>query len=107
MKEPAVAIKVVTDSTADIPPQLAAELGITTVPLHVQFGGSSYRDRVDITKDEFYERLRTDPAHQTTAQPSPQDFAAAYDNIAAAGAEGILSIHILEKMSGTTSSARH
>jgi DegV family protein with EDD domain len=100
-----VAIKIVTDSTSDVPPELAAELGITTVPLYVQFGGKSYRDRIDITEDEFYTRLQTDPVHPTTAQPSPQDFATAYDKIAA-GADGILSIHISEKMSGTMSSAR-
>lgn len=97
-------IKIVTDSTADVPPGLAAELNITTVPLYVQFGGKSFRDRVDITEDEFYARLLTDPTHPTTAQPSPQDFAAAYDKIAA-GADGILSIHISDKMSGTISSA--
>ncbi len=100
-----MAIKIVTDSTADVPPELAAELGITIVPLYVQFGGKSYRDRVDITENEFYSRLETDPSHPTSAQPSPQDFATAYDNIAA-GADGILSIHISEKMSGTMSSAR-
>ncbi len=98
-------IKIVTDSTADVPPELAAELGITTVPLYVQFGGKSYRDRIDITENEFYSRLETDPSHPTSAQPSPQDFATAYDKIAA-GADGILSIHISEKMSGTMSSAR-
>ena len=100
-----MAIKIVTDSTADVPPELAAELGITTVPLYVQFGGKSYRDRVDITENEFYARLETDPSHPTSAQPSPQDFATAYDSIAA-GADGIVSIHISEKMSGTMSSAR-
>ena len=88
-----------------MPPELAAELGITIVPLYVQFGGQSYKDRVDITEDEFYVRLQNDPAHPTTAQPSPQDFATAYEKIAA-GADGILSIHISEKMSGTMSSAR-
>ena len=98
-------IKIVTDSTADVPPGLAAELGITSVPLYVQFGGRSYKDRIDITEDEFYERLQTDSVHPTTAQPSPQDFAKAYDKLAT-DADGILSIHISDKMSGTISSAR-
>ena len=98
-------IKIVTDSTADVPPELAAELGITSVPLYVQFGGMSYKDRIDITEDEFYARLQTDPAHPTTAQPSPQDFARCYDNLAK-DADGILSIHISDRMSGTISSAR-
>ncbi|PVV82729.1 DegV family protein [Dehalogenimonas alkenigignens] len=98
-------IKVVTDSTSDIPAPLASELGITSVPLYVQFGSESFRDRADITENEFYTRLVTDPVHPTTAQPSPQDFAAAYDSIAG-GADGILSIHISEKMSGTINSAQ-
>jgi DegV family protein with EDD domain len=99
-----VVIKIVTDSTADVPPELAAELGIISVPLYVQFGGQSYKDRVDITEDEFYARLQSDSVHPTTAQPSPQDFARVYDSLAK-GADGILSIHISEKMSGTISSA--
>jgi DegV family protein with EDD domain len=100
-----VVIKIVTDSTADIPPELAAELGITSVPLYVQFGGKTYKDRVDISENEFYARLQADSIHPTTAQPSPQDFARVYDSLAK-GAEGILSIHISDKMSGTISSAR-
>jgi DegV family protein with EDD domain len=100
-----VVIKIVTDSTADVPQELAAELGITSVPLYVQFAGRSYKDRIDITEDEFYERLQTDSIHPTTAQPSPQDFARVYDSLAK-DADGILSIHISEKMSGTISSAR-
>ena len=85
-----MSVKVVTDSTADIPAGLAGELGITTVPLYVQFGGESFRDRVDITEDNFYARLQNGPVHPTTAQPSPQDFADAYDRIAE-GADAIVS----------------
>ncbi|ADJ26460.1 degV family protein [Dehalogenimonas lykanthroporepellens BL-DC-9] len=100
-----MSVKVVTDSTADIPAELAGELGITTVPLYVQFGGESFRDRVDITEDNFYARLQNGPVHPTTAQPSPQDFADAYDRIAE-GADAIVSVHLSEKMSGTISAAR-
>jgi len=50
-------VKVVTDSTADLPPQLAKELGITIVPVYLRFGDEVYRDRVDISEDEFYQRL--------------------------------------------------
>lgn len=97
-------IKVVTDSTADIPEALVAEFGITAIPLYVQFGGESFRDRVDITEDVFYSRLENGPVHPTTAQPSPQDFADAFDRLAE-GADGIVSVHLSEKMSGTISSA--
>ncbi|MDV2989754.1 MAG: DegV family protein [Dehalogenimonas sp.] len=98
-------VKIVTDSTADIPAELAAQFDITTIPLYVQFGVDSFRDRVDITEDDFYSRLQNGPVHPTTAQPSPQDFADAFDRIAE-GADGIVSVHLSEKMSGTISSAR-
>jgi DegV family protein with EDD domain len=97
-------VKIVTDSTADIPAELAAQFDITTIPLYVQFGVDSFRDRVDITEDDFYFRLQNGPVHPTTAQPSPQDFADAFDRIAE-GADGIVSVHLSEKMSGTISSA--
>lgn len=97
-------IKIVTDSTADIPPELATELGITTIPLYVQFGSESLRDRVDITEDNFYTRLQNGPVHPTTAQPSPQDFADAFDRITK-GADGIVAVHLSGKLSGTISSA--
>ena len=71
-------IKIVTDSTADIPSALTKELGITVVPLYVRFGDETYRDRIDITEDEFYQRLMNDPIHPNTSQPTPQDFANVY-----------------------------
>ena len=97
-------IKVVTDSTADLPPQLAKELGITVVPVYLRFGDEVYRDRVDISEDEFYERLVHDPIHPSTTQPSPQDFVDVYKNLAR-GADGIISIHVSSKLSGTYNSA--
>ena len=86
-------IKIVTDSTADLPQALAEELGITVVPLYVQFGNKTYRDRIDISEDEFYEKLLNDPVHPTTSQPSPQDFADVYNKLSKQ-ADGIVSIHI-------------
>ncbi|MFA5317515.1 MAG: DegV family protein, partial [Dehalococcoidales bacterium] len=74
-------IKIVTDSTADLPQALAEELGITVIPLYVQFGDKAFRDRVDITEDEFYQRLLNDPVHPSTSQPSPQDFANVYGEL--------------------------
>ncbi|GAH68837.1 unnamed protein product, partial [marine sediment metagenome] len=50
-------VKVVTDSTADLPPQIAEELGITVVPVYLRFGEKVYRDGVDISQDEFYQKL--------------------------------------------------
>ena len=97
-------IKVVTDSTADLPPTLAEELGITVVPVYLRFGDEVYRDRVDIIEDEFYHRLLHDPIHPSTTQPTPQDFADAYQKLSQE-AGGIISIHISSKLSGTYNSA--
>ena len=69
------------DSTADLPPQLAKELDITVVPVYVQFGNEAYRDRVDISEDEFYQRLLNDPVHPSTEPPTPQDFAQVYQKL--------------------------
>jgi DegV family protein with EDD domain len=99
-----MAIKIVTDSTADLPPALAEELGITIVPLYVRFGNETYRDRVDITEDEFYQRLMNDPVHPSTSQPTPLDFANVYRELSKQ-ADGIVSIHISGKLSGTCNSA--
>ena len=97
-------VKVVTDSSADLPHQLAEELGITVVPLYVRFGEEVYRDRVDISEDEFYQRLVHDPVHPSTTQPTPQDFADVYQKLSQE-ADGIISLHISGKLSGTCNSA--
>jgi len=99
-----MAIKIVTDSTADIPQSLAKEMGITVVPLYARFGEQVYRDRIDISEDDFYQRLSNDPVHPTTSQPSPQDFADVYSKLSKE-AIGIVSIHISNKLSGTVNSA--
>lgn len=97
-------VKIVTDSSCDLPAQLVQELGITVVPLYVRFGKETYRERVDISEDEFYQRLQHDPIHPNTIQPSPQDFADVYQKLSAK-ADGIVSIHISAKLSGTCNAA--
>jgi DegV family protein with EDD domain len=97
-------IKIVTDSTADIPPELAKELGITIVPVYLRFGDDVFRDVVDISQDEFYRRLTHDPIIPSTTQPAPQDFINVYRELAKT-ADGILSIHVTSKLSGTYNSA--
>jgi DegV family protein with EDD domain len=97
-------VKIVTDSTADLPPQLAKELGISVVPVYVRFGEEVHRDRVDISEDEFYERLEHEPTLPSTVQPGPQDFLEVYRKLAP-DADGIVSIHISGKLSGTCNSA--
>jgi len=97
-------VKVVTDSSADLPDQLVEELGITVIPLYVRFGEKVYRDRVDISEDEFYRRLEHDPVHPVTIQPGPQDFLEIYRKLSE-DADGIVSVHISGKLSGTCNSA--
>ena len=97
-------VKVITDSTADLPPALAEELGITVVPLNVHFGTEVYRDGVEITADEFYRRLVTESRLPTTSQPTPGDFLSAYDEMGQTTDE-IISVHISAKLSGTMNSA--
>ncbi len=97
-------VKIVTDSSADLPAKIAKDLDISVVPLYVRFGEKIYRDRVDITEDEFYKRLTEDKIHPSTIQPSPQDFINVYKSLAK-DSEGIVSIHISAKLSGTSNSA--
>ena len=97
-------IKIVTDSTADLPPQLAKELGITVVPVYLRFGNEVFRDVVDISQDEFYRRLTVDHIHPSTTQPSPQDFINVYRELSKE-ADGVVSIHVSSKLSGTCNSA--
>ncbi len=99
-----MAVKIVTDSSADLPVQVVQEMGITVVPLYVRFGDKVYRDRVDISEEEFYQRLLRDPVHPSTIQPTPQDFTDVYQKLLPE-ADGIVSIHISDKLSGTCNSA--
>jgi DegV family protein with EDD domain len=94
---------IVLDSTADFPDARQHFPNWRVVPLYVNFGTQSYRDGVDLTAHEFYERLRTSSELPTTSQPTPGDFAACYE--ALAEYECILSIHLASNLSGTFQSA--
>ena len=97
-------VRVITDSTADLPPEMAAELGIEVVPLNVHFGTDTFRDGIDLSADEFYERLVASPRPPTTSQPSVGAFLEVYQK-ALEGADGVVSVHISAKVSGTWNSA--
>jgi DegV family protein with EDD domain len=97
-------VKVVVDSTSDIPEKLAKEWDITIVPTYVLFEGKSYRDRLDISEDEVYARLDHDSVFPTTSVPSPQDFADVYNKLADETNE-IISIHLTSRESGVYNSA--
>lgn len=99
-----MAIRIVTDSTSDLTPELAEALGVTVVPANVIIDDVNYRDGVDLTSDEFYRRLLAGPSLPTTSQPSVGTFQAAYQEIIDQGDE-IVSIHVSGKLSGTVNSA--
>jgi len=97
-------IKIVTDSTADLSPELAKQNDIAVVPMYVRFGEQVYRDGIDIGMDEFYRRLAEGKVHPSTSQPTPSDFARVYQELAKNG-DPIVSIHVSSKLSGTCNSA--
>ena len=94
---------IVLDSTADFPDAAERFPSWRVVPLYVNFGDESYRDGVDMTAAQFYERLQSTTDMPTTSQPSPADFLACYRELA--GYERILSIHLASRVSGTFQSA--
>lgn len=97
-------VKIVTDSTAYLPPDIAAKYDIHVIPLHVLFGKTSYTEGVDITNEEFYDKLKRSKSFPTTSQPSLAEFLGTYTELASAGCQ-VLSIHISGKLSSTVESA--
>jgi DegV family protein with EDD domain len=97
-------IKVVTDSTADLPPDLIQKLDITVVPACVIFGNKTYRDGIDISQDEVYHKMITENIPASTSQPPPADFADAYQKLLK-DADEIVSIQATSKLSGLYNSA--
>jgi DegV family protein with EDD domain len=99
-------IRLVTDSTCDLPQGIIQEFSITVVPLVITAGDRELRDGVDITRSEFYTRLPELAHSPKTAAPGPEAFRQAYERLAAEGADEVLSIHISHKLSATIDSAR-
>ncbi|MEW5989546.1 MAG: DegV family protein [Chloroflexota bacterium] len=99
-------IRLVTDSTADLPDDLAAQWGITVVPAYINVGQRSYLDGVELTRREFYDRLPSYESPPTTAAPAPAAFTQVYERLAAEGATYILSIHLAARLSGMFNTAR-
>lgn len=95
-----MAVKILTDSVADLPPEIVRDLDITVIPIILRWGEEILRDGVDITAEEFYERLRHSKIPPTTSLPSPGMFVEAYDKIAE-NADAILAITVSSRMSGT------
>lgn len=98
-------VRVVTDSMADIPPEISQALKIEVVPGVVVIDGETYRDRVDLSSAEFYRRLMESDELPTTSQPSVGDFESIYQRLAQE-TDQIISVHIPDVISGTVRSAR-
>jgi DegV family protein with EDD domain len=98
-------IRIVTDSTCDLPEELIAQYGIYIVPIHIQFGMETFRDGETIDKPTFYRRVEQDGQLPKTSQPPPSDFVRLYQAIAGP-ADEIISIHVTGKLSGTLNSAQ-
>jgi DegV family protein with EDD domain len=99
-------IRIVTDTTCDIPPEIAADLGITIIPDYINVGEQSFLDGVDLTRREFYERLphwRTPPS---TSAPGLDVFRLVYQGLAAEGASAVVSMHLSERLSNLSNMAR-
>ncbi|MEK3884400.1 DegV family protein [Paenibacillus sp. PL2-23] len=99
-------VRIVTDSTSDIPAPVRAQLGIEMVPLKVLFGEETYLDSITISTEQFYERLQASPVLPTTSQPSPLEFAEVYERLLDEDPDSpIISIHLASVLSGTHQSA--
>jgi DegV family protein with EDD domain len=99
-------IRIVSDSTADIPLSLREELGIEMVPLKIHFGSETYLDAVTLQSEQFYEKLKAASALPTTSQPSPLEFFEVYKKLAEEDPDvEIISIHLSSALSGTYQSA--
>lgn len=99
-------VRIVTDSSCDLPTGVIARYGICVVPLYINVGSQSYLDGIDLTRDEFYKRLPTFSQQPTTAVPSPQKFRAMYNALADEGATAVLSIHISSSLSAIVNVAQ-
>lgn len=99
-------VRIVTDSTCDLPADVVARYRIIVVPTSINIGAESYLDGVEMTREDFYARLPTLAVHPTTAAPSIGAFVRAYEQAVAEGATGIVSIHPPEEFSSICQAAR-
>ncbi len=97
-------VAIVTDSTADLPPELAAQYNITVLPLSIIWEGTSYRDGIDMCPAEFYDRLRTAGELPTTSQVTAPAFESAFASILEQGCS-VLAVLLSAKLSGTFEAA--
>jgi DegV family protein with EDD domain len=98
-------IALITDSTCDLPRQYLEQYNIEVVPLTIIWGEEQFRDGVDLSPEDFYQRLVKDPVIPTTSQPTPQEMVQAFESVKEKGADEIVILTISSAMSGTYTSA--
>ncbi|MCS6845500.1 MAG: DegV family protein [Caldilineales bacterium] len=98
-------IRIVTDSTCDLPEGQLQALGVTVVPVNIHFGTEEYHEGEDLSYDDFFRLVEERHEVPKTSQPSPGRFEQTYRQLAAEGATTILSLHVTGKLSGTVQSA--
>lgn len=99
-------VRIVTDSACDLPPDLCESLGIAVVPLTIRFGEQEFVDRVELTTEQFWNRLATSSTLPETAAPSVGAFEECFQSIAESGAAGVVCINLSSRMSATMQSAQ-
>jgi DegV family protein with EDD domain len=98
-------VRIVADTACDLPDDVANELGIVFVPLHVRFGTTELLDREQLSAKEFWARCAASPELPATAAPSPGAFSAAFESLASAGADGVVCVTLSSKLSATSEAA--
>lgn len=101
-----MSVRIVTDSTCDLPQEVIDRFEIEVVPLYINVGDKSYRDGIDLSREQFYQRLPGWNPAPTTAAPGAKVFKQIYDRLAGEGASEVLSIHISVSLSATPDVAR-
>ena len=100
-------VRIVTDSAADLDAAEAKELGVEVVPLSIRFGSTEYTDGVDLSVEQFYDKLASSTELPETAAPSPGAFGAAFRRHAEAGADAVVCINLSSGLSATMQAAQN
>lgn len=96
---------IVVDSVADLSADECARYGIISVPLRVDIGDESFKDQVEISSEEFYDKMIASDTLPKSSQPSPSEFMEVFDTIAAEGYDDVIAIHLAAVLSGTSESS--
>lgn len=101
-----MSVRILTDSTCDLPQEVISQLGISVIPLYIHFDNQDYLDGIDLSREDFFSQLSSFQISPTTAVPSDAKFHAMYDSLADEGASEVLSIHISGKLSAVVNVAQ-